>query len=316
MKYRIDPFTTIMLLITLFLLAGCSGCSVKNAEQTPIEAEQQDTANGYWHDGHWHPAPDTTEPIAPENDTFFESIVFPDKPQLSADGHYRPKNPFEIPNVIKDNPHLFVIHENGYWSVNETEELFQKWSQVQGEFGSKGITEQAYRRKLAEALSEGLDPLVGALFIAAKHVSNDYAKELVDKAYAQNPNDYEVLIYWCMYHSLDNPDEVKATYLRMLQTRPDDIRILYSLGQLILENEDTPREAIPYLEKAYQLKPDWADPILILGQVYFELREFEKSLRYFQGFQRFAGNHPGVASTRIALIRIILAKQNKGIAIQ
>ncbi len=296
MKLREKILTT--LLTTVLLVSGCSGCRHKTAPQVPTDALQD------IEDGHRHATPDTPIPSVPQNDPFFDSIVFPDKPLLDDYGHYRPKNPFKIPNAVKSNPRLFITHENGYWSVNESKEYNQRYEQV-----NQGLTEQAYSRKLAEALSEGLEPFVAYLFLSANGLgSHSYATELIDKAYAQNPNDYDTLTYWCLHHWHDKPDEVEAVYRRLVQMRPDDLRTLYNLGTFIVHNHDDPSEAIPYLEKAYRLKPDWANPILFLGEAYFRLRKFEKSLRYLQAYQRFAGTHHGPAADYIAAIYTILGK--------
>ncbi|RKU13772.1 hypothetical protein C6501_09265 [Candidatus Poribacteria bacterium] len=308
-KHFIFPF---LLMFAGILMAGCSGCSVKTAQQE-INTEQEGVGGHRHADGTWHPTPDTPKPSAPENDPFFDSIVFPDKPLLDEDGHYRPKNPFKIRDVVKNNPHLFRINEKGYWDAILTKEMEHKWEQVYPSEELKGV---AYKRKVAEALSEGLDPLVASMYIMDTIRSRSYAKELAEEALAQNPNDFETLEHWAGMFRHDKPDEVETVYRRLVQMRPDDLRTLYKLGTFIVHNSDDPSEAIPYLEKAYQLKPDWANPLLFLGEVYFRLRKFEKSLRYLQAYQRFAGTHPGPAADYIAAIYTIFAKQNKGVAIQ
>ncbi|RKU13771.1 hypothetical protein C6501_09260 [Candidatus Poribacteria bacterium] len=315
MKLRIENLTT-LLIFTVILFAGCSGCGQKTVEQE-INTEQEGV-DGHRHaDGTWHPTPDTPIPSAPENDPFFDSIVFPDKPLLDEDGHYRPKNPFKIRDVVKNNPRLFRINEKGYKENILSKEMEKRWEDVRSEPNVLELSDEVYSRKLAEALSEGLAPLVGSIYLRA-HGSTflPEAKELVEEALAQNPNDFETLEHWAGMFRHDKPDEVETVYRRLLQMRPDDLRTLYKLGTFIVRNYDDPSEAIPYLEKAYKLKPDWAGPILFLGEVYFARREFEKSLRYLQAYQRFAGTHPGPAADYIAAIYTIFAKQNKGVAIQ
>ena len=137
------------------------------------------------------------------------------------------------------------------------------------------------------------------------------AKRLIERASAENPDDFDTLYYWCGMNTREKPAAAEAGSRRLVEMRPNSMRALYGLGEIILENHPEPREAIPYLEKTYLLNPSWYGPIYVLGRVYFKLGNLEKALKYFQASEAFTGPSDGT-SLYIPIIKRELAKEKKG----
>ena len=90
-------------------------------------------------------------PEPPPDDPFFATIVFPDTPPSTQHGPNH--SPFPVPEVIRNNPHLFEVDEYGHWNVIHLEEHMQKLRKFRGV-----LTDAAYEAKMAEVLAEGLPP--------------------------------------------------------------------------------------------------------------------------------------------------------------
>lgn len=70
--------------------------------------------------------------------------------------------------------------------------------------------------------------------------------------------------------------------LLLLEVDPKYASFRAEINQGInLYNRMRHKEALPYLEKAYQLKPDHLRVLLALGKNYFKLREFNKAIEYY-----------------------------------
>lgn len=113
-------------------------------------------------------------------------------------------------------------------------------------------------------------------------VGNKHILPYVEQAHAENLDDFETLKLWADAYSKEKPKEAEAIYRRLVKTRPNSLRAHYTLGKHILDTHPNPTEAIPYLEKAYQLNPKWYGPLMGLGDVYHKLGQKEKAYKYFQ----------------------------------
>ena len=275
--------------------------------ETPKPPPPGETAeSGHWHGDEWHAEPHTQPPPIepPEDDPFFASIVFPDTPPHRPGGHYRPKkSAFPVEDVIRNNPHLFRIGEDGIWDPIYSPEKSRKLEQLSG----VGLTEEAFDKKIVEILTEGLDPLPAALFVMSKGLVRHKAKPLIDKALAENPDDFDTLYYWCGMNKREKPAEAEAGYRRLVEMRPESMAALFGLGRIIVDTHPEPREAIPYLEKVYRLNPSWHGAIFVLGRAYLGLGQLEKALKYFQASEAFTGP-TGMTSLYIPFIKWKLAE--------
>ncbi len=346
MKLQIETMTT-LLMLAVILLAGCSGCAQKTAQvDPPTEPPEQESAQTpivkvvpedekpkppekltlsaeeardiLFNSGHAHPEPGvdyTKIPEPPPGDTFFPTIQFPTTPPKRVGGHYvSDKYPFPIPKFVAENPDRFFVDENGWWHIKYTPELNEK---LEREVYREGLKGDAFVKRYAEVVSEGLDSLPAAVFVLNAHLGDVGAAEAkvrFEQALAENPDEFYALIYWGGLTKRDQPAKAEVAFRRAVELRPESTLALGSLGSLLsnnYENEDQLREAIPYFEKAYHLNPERAGPLLTLGQIYFSLKEYKKSLKYFQAFEVFTGGPGDTSSVYINIIKRGLANTVK-----
>ena len=281
MKLRIENFATLFL-IAAILLNGCSGCGERENET----AQGERFHNDLLHQDHDHHSNVKTKvPEAPEGDTFFKSIIFPKTPPYRPHGHFRyRKDPFPVPEFVQEYPDHFTVDEKGFWHVRLPTEKSDKLNHIPGE-----LTGEAFRQKVVEILSEGLDTRTAAVVALKMGGLSEEAKTLFEKAISENPDDFQALRYWCGLNEAKKPVEVEVVRRRLVEMRPDSLVAVVGLGNHILNTHKEPREAIPYLEKAYRLNPDWHGPIFSLGMVYYRLGEYEKALKYLQASEVFTG---------------------------
>ncbi len=308
---RYSPGRVLLCLFTFCVLGltGCTGCGQHPEPSTPIASPTQ-TPDGQQHDDRGHPAAEQlsiTKSAAPaDTDTFCNSIVFPETPPHRPHGHYVLKeSPFPMRDVIRNNPHLFRVDENGDWYPIYGEKV-RRLEQLQLDGSSMPVA--VYDKKTAEILAEGLEPLPAALFVLAIGGLQQEAKRLLDIAREANPDDFDTLSYWCGMNKDDKPVEVEAVRRRLLEMRPESVGALFGLATHLVDHHPEPREAIPYLEKVYHLNPRWPGAIYVLGCAYFTLGDYEKALRYFQASERFTGPTDGT-SLYIPVIKRELAKK-------
>ena len=345
MKLRIEHTTTLLLFVVI-LLAGCAQKGVQPPQQveiqqgetqtpdvkgTPSETEKskpvekltlskEEGRDILFNSGHAHPDPSvdyTKIPEAPPGDTFFPTIQFPTTPPKRVGGHFIPKkNPYPVPEFAIENPDRFHIGERGGWGLKYTPELEERLDREVYRAGLKG---DAFVKRYAEIVSEGLEPLPAAVAIFSAFLPGPAgkakAKVLLEQALAEDPDNFWALHYLSFMIKSDRRAEAIAMRRRTVELRPDSVFALETLGELLIEdnydNKADLREAIQYFEKAYRLNPEWHGPLLHLGQIYFSLKEYKKSLRYFQAVQVFRGGPGDMSSFYINLIQRGLANTTK-----
>ena len=343
MKRQIETITT-LLLIAGILLVGCGGCATKQTKfephtdqetaQTPmmkgmpaaeksapvekLTLSDEEARDILFNRGHAHPEPGvdyTKIPESPPGDTFFSTIQFPTTPPKRVRGHYFPdKHPYPVPDYVIANPDHFLVDEKGGWGFKYTPELEER---LEREVYREGLKGDAFDKKYAEIVSEGLEPLPAAVSILSVHLGDvgiAEAKVLFEQTLAEDPDNFYALHYLSSLIKSDRPAEAKAMKRRAVAVRPESLIALDSLGSFIADNYDNEaelREAIPYLEKAYHLNSEWFGPLLTLGKIYFSLGEYQKSLKYFQAVQVFRGGPGDISSFYITLIKRGLANTAK-----
>ena len=272
----------------------------------------------FMHRGHAHPDPGvdyTKIPESPPGDTFFPTIQFPTTPPNRPDGHYVPdKYPSSVPEFVTENPDRFFVDERGEWYIKYPPELEEK---LDREVYLTGLKGDAFVKRYAEVVSEGLDTLSAAVFVLNAHlgdVGKAEAKVRFELVLAENPDDFYALLYLGGLIKQYEPVKAKVMIRRAVALRPESTLALSSLGRLIAHNYDTEaelREVIPYLEKSYRLNPEWYGPLLTLGEIYFSLKEYKKSLKYFQAVEVFTGGPGDTSSFYINFIKRGLANTAK-----
>lgn len=114
-----------------------------------------------------------------------------------------------------------------------------------------------------EHLTQGMDA-----FTAAKHLNalepgrggvyGPYIRAFAAQAFAENPNDFEVVQFWASLQQIpawrgSNPEAI-AAYRAMLELQPDSPEALLGLSEALWTTE--PEEALIYLERASKLTSD------------------------------------------------------------
>ncbi len=306
MKQRIQHLTYFFILLVV-LLAGCSGCGEKTSQETGVKSAGQFFDEFLSEQDHHHSL-DVKIPLPPQSDIFFPTIVFPNTPPERVDGHYHPsKNPFPVPEFVTENPDRFVDDDEGFWNSADTPEINEKLEQLFDE----GLSGDAYRKRYAEIVSEGLDTIPAAVAVLKAHIAKNEAKKLFEQVLSENPDDFHALRYWSAMIKHDNPQAAEKARRRIPELRPDSLDALYALGTHIVDFHKTPLEAIVYLEKSYRLNPEWHGPILALGRSYFKLGQYERALKYFQACEVFTGGSTDASSWYIGLINTILENKKK-----
>lgn len=111
----------------------------------------------------------------------------------------------------------------------------------------------------------------------------DKGLEYLLKAEKIKPNHEQLLLtLGLIYHSQLNYDQAIEKFNQLLFIRPDDPVYLYRLG-LIYKDQKEYIKAIEYLEKASQNQFTYKENVLLnLGDIYFELKDYEKSQYYYE----------------------------------
>lgn len=131
------------------------------------------------------------------------------------------------------------------------------------------------QRALEKARS--IDPSdVGVVYqLAEVHVSlkeYDQAIQFVREAYALMDQEVDFLFYiGDLYRLQSKPMEAAASYREGLARDPKRPQVLYKLADALVEDEK-PFLAIGYLKKAIELKPDFIDAYIFLGNVSADLK--------------------------------------------
>ena len=133
-------------------------------------------------------------------------------------------------------------------------------------------------REEVDILADGLDALSAAKFLKALGGYAAYAREYADKALAENPDDFETLLFWTQFRNSDEQTEEIAGYRRLLEMNPNSIPALVGLGRRLARN--APEEAIEVLERANKL--DSSAGLYHLGISYQSVGEYDKALTVLQ----------------------------------
>lgn len=109
------------------------------------------------------------------------------------------------------------------------------------------------------------------------------AFELYSDALREMPDNSQLLYARALAaEKLDRIDIAEQDLQQILKGDPDNAQALNALGYTLADRSDRLEEALGYIERAHQLRPD--DPAVIdsLGWVHYRLGNYEKALQYLR----------------------------------
>ena len=151
-------------------------------------------------------------------------------------------------------------------------------------YTTKGLSADERNRRIIEILVEGRDDMVAA-------------RPYLDKALAENPNDFETMLFWVenavstLENELDytlNRKKVEV-FRRLYKMNPNHHRVLYGLGRSI--HNAYPKEALGYVQKAFELEPKHYANFPLLAKCYMKTEQYEKALVEYQRIFKSAGTN-------------------------
>lgn len=115
----------------------------------------------------------------------------------------------------------------------------------------------------------------------------DKGLEYLLKAEKIKPNHEQLLLtLGLIYHSQLKYDQAIEKFNQLLAIRPEDPVYLYRLG-LVYKDQKEYKKAIDSLEKASQNQFSYKENVLLnLGDIYFELKDYEKSQYYYEQLEK------------------------------
>ncbi|MDR1759636.1 MAG: tetratricopeptide repeat protein [Fibrobacter sp.] len=103
------------------------------------------------------------------------------------------------------------------------------------------------------------------------------AVSLVQGAYRAHPEEVDFLVYIGDIYRLEKQYEASASsYREALAVYPDNVSVLYKLADVLAE-DNKPFVAMDILNQILQIKPDFTDAAIFLGNLAFDLRWWERS---------------------------------------
>ena len=268
MKLRIETLTT-LLMLTIILLAGCSGCAQKPKQQTPINTSPEVTQT---------PTNETDTPTQQEIDVHTEQPPHQQRRSPLIYQHSRGYSLYPFPRPI-------ILPEVDKRANAEVKKRLAALKKT-GDYS--GVQYEAEIRKGQDIIfEEAIGTLAYAQYLCYRQESRAYP--FAEKALAENPNDYETLLTWVYVYASRDPiqdrvfdfnDPERLTALRRLyEMNPDHPYVLHELTRIIYPQH--PQEALGYAKKAQQLEYRYVWRGLD-GVCYFQLGDYENALASFE----------------------------------
>ncbi len=315
MKLRIQTLTT-LLMVAVILFAGCDGDKQKPPEQvevptdTPLEITLSEKAQ-------LETVPTTLYP--PENP--YKNLTATGKtppPDFYTDYagdlilwipefEYKLEDEAWPPGANNKSLPIAPNHAEkwGQYEQREREDFYklrQRKEDVTSEKRRWDMSREVDAKLAdfrAEIMTEGMNPLNAAKYLAAHNINTEHKKQYAQQALDENPDDYHTLLVWTYVQQ--DFDTQREGWRRLLKMRPNDAYVLSRLGDITFS-----AEAIPILKKAYQYAPDVSKdhPAFLKKGIVFELaqayfywtREDTKALETLKYLSKY---DPDLSSSRI-----------------
>lgn len=88
-------------------------------------------------------------------------------------------------------------------------------------------------------------------------------------------------------------DDALAAYRQAVQTDGADPLAQLALGRFLLQRQSQPAEALPFLRRATQERPDWAEALTRYGEALLDARSWSDALAAFQRAVQLSPTQPG-----------------------
>ena len=105
----------------------------------------------------------------------------------------------------------------------------------------------------------------------------DRAIAVIREGYANHPEEVDFLVYLGdVYRLQKNFEQSAGAYREALGIRPDDVQTMYKLADVLAE-DNKQFVAMDVLSNILQIKPDFADAAIFLGNLAYDARFWERS---------------------------------------
>lgn len=283
MKIRTVHFTT-LLVMTFMLLAGCSGCAQKNL-QHPEQAQQPD---------------DTTQNKTPiQTDDQKVNGVKPKPPGKTAKLSAEQFKDFKYLATLKGIEYIEISRENiggiplPWDPLVVPLERWKKYVETLDELRiaarQKTITDEEYEAKLLQNLREYGLVANAQLNIEVRGSIGRRGKNVINLAYAENPDDFDTLLLWVLGGGNEGDrtygTEKTAGARRLYEMDPDHPWVLHYLAKCLLGSN--PKEALVYAQRA-QARDSRYLRLGLEGACYYQLGDYDKALTSLRRSYRYA----------------------------
>ena len=238
--------------LSLWFSSGCDPTS-QRIPPTPPPADTADTAS--------------SEQVASSPSA---AAVTPDAPE-NAQG----------PRFQQDPQTLVLIPwPPAALSSEEVERVWQTIEPWYKDYRAKNIPLDEYNEKVHQVMVAELGNIIYAR-VLAQNGSSD-APLYADKAYAENPDDFETLLTWVEIGGREfytYGKEKTAALRRLYEMQPHHPYVLHHLALCIYGTQ--PAAALGYAQKAQQLEPRYL-PYGVDGLCYYQMGDYEQAVAAFE----------------------------------
>ncbi len=280
MKLRSENIA-ILLMISIFVLGGCSGCGKKTALETPVTPPDQST-------------PANTPKLSGA-----KQIETRPKPRgKTAKLSRKNFSDLDYLTTLKDEgvEYIELAREKGGiplpWdpitvSIELLKSRLKKQKELLIGMRQKTLSLEEYNEQMLQMYRE--DGFVTTIQrIIELGGGNDNTSRMVNRMYTENPDDFDTLLLWVIAGGdlVDIYGEEKtAATRRLYEMNPNHPWVLHKLAKCILGTN--PQEALGYAQKAQELDPRYL-PLGVEGLCYFQMGDYQKALTSFRRSSEYA----------------------------
>ena len=196
------------------------------------------------------------------------------------------KNPMSFSNSDGSRS-VSQEREKTFKALTSPEAMTDKWARVEALYDSlteadwEGVANRnGPHPKKVEILTEGMDAFTAAKYLASEGRYSDHLFEYAERAVAENPGDFEVLLFYARKHPYYREEEAEEVYRQLLAMAPNSIEVLHELGRVLMYRK--PAEAVVHIKKVIAMEPSSFEARMNLGWSYRELGRLDEALATFQ----------------------------------